>query len=218
MSLRVTIRPSSLMAYLLVTAYISSQPSIVGAKEKHTADVQVVNKTGHDIEFVTIAHKYSDDYKNSKTWGNLRTGGVTKEPLQAEYNTGFLTTGRDWWIVTWKYKGDETIYVTNPKNLRSLVDAMEQFAGKVLPLAGEVVGSIVGGDDGGTVGSAAAAALGSLLLNSESTVGFKQHILREEDSRERNARPTIIEIGEKEVRFSSSSGDSSTGFTEVKKK
>src|SRR5438128_57812 len=117
---------------LLVAA--SAIPSVAQAKEKHTADIQVENKTGHEIEFVTVAHKYGNDYKQTKTWSNLGNGRTTRQAMQVDYNTGFGTTGADWWVVTWKYKGDDTLYVTDPAGLRKVVDAGEKFSRDTLPV------------------------------------------------------------------------------------
>jgi len=237
MSVRTLSQDALIMSLTIVAvAGISSAPSAAYAKSEHEADIQIANKTGREIQFVTVAHKYSNDYKNTKTWGNLPNGVTTKEPLVAEYNTGIGTTGKDWWIVTWQFKGDNTLYVTSPKNFRDIVDHLEKWSKDALPIAGKLGGAALGvaggtaagvavggpaggpaggkagGAVGGAIGGKAATEMGALLLNSESTVGFKQHILREKDSKQKNARPTVIEIGDKEVKFNSPSGDSSTGF------
>ncbi|PKS05649.1 hypothetical protein jhhlp_008168 [Lomentospora prolificans] len=68
---------------------------------KRTAKVVIRNNTSNPIAAVGVAHKYSDDYKNSGSWGIVQPGEVTEETMEVEYNTGFLTTGRDWWLVTW---------------------------------------------------------------------------------------------------------------------
>lgn len=188
------------------------------AKDKRHAIIVIENKTGKEIEFVTVAHKYSDNYKNHKTWGNLLNDKTTKDGLEVEYNTGFGTTGRDWWVVTWKFKGDDTVYLTTPQNFRGLIDGVEKGLTQALPEIGKAAGAAVGGEAGAAIGGPAAEKVGMLFLNTESTDGFKQHILRDEDSKEKDGKPTVIEIGPKEVKFKSPSGDSTTGFSPVKKK
>jgi hypothetical protein len=56
-------------------------------------------------------------------------------------------------------------------------------------------------------------------LNTESTDGFKQHILRDEDSQEKGGgKPTVIEIDTDKVKFRSPSGESETVFSVVHRK
>jgi Up-Regulated in long-lived daf-2 len=204
---------------IVAVAGISSVPSAAYAVDKNTADIQIANKTGREILFVTAAHTYSDNYRNTKTWGNLPNGVITKEPLVAEYNTGFLTTGKDWWIVTWQFKGDKTLYVTSPRNLQAgLVGehGVEIFSTQALPIAARLADTALkAGKVAGAIGGPHADAMGSLLAQSESTVGFKQHILQVVDSKQTNVGPTVIEIGDKEVKFYSPSGLSSTEFRPV---
>jgi len=59
--------------------------------------------------------------------------------------------------------------------------------------------------------AAAAKALADALMNGESTVGFKQHILRSDDDASHD--PTIIEIKADGVTFRSPSGISDTVYT-----
>jgi Up-Regulated in long-lived daf-2 len=200
----------TLVSWILVAVSVTCSPPAADAKEKQTADIQVKNVSGREIEYVTVAHKYSDVYKHNKTWNSLPHGGVTLDSLAVEYNTGFGTTGIDWWLIVWKFKGDATIYRTNPPNLRGTLDDLEAVVAKVGGIMGQVGGTVVGGKTGGDIGAAIGTTL-EVLLNSEKTAGFKQHILRPEDSRKKFARPTIIEIGALEVKILSPSGNSSTG-------
>jgi hypothetical protein len=200
-------------------AIVLAAPGTAPAKDKRHANVVVENKTGNVIEVVTVAHKYSDNYKQAKTWGNLPNGQPVKEPLVVEYNTGFGTTGRDWWVVSWKYQGDDAIYLTDPFNLRGPIDALEKATIKALPGAGTAAGGAIGGEPGAAIGGPAADQIGKLFLNTESTDGFKQHILRDEDSQEKGGgKPTVIEIGTENVKFRSPSGESTTRISAAKKK
>ena len=64
-----------------------------------TASIEIVNNTGRTLLSVSVAHKYSDNYKNDHTWTVIRDGAATST-TQVDFNTGFLTTGKDWWVVT----------------------------------------------------------------------------------------------------------------------
>jgi PUD1/2-like protein len=228
--------PAKILKLLCVVCVgcVVAAPSQAFAVTKRTAQVNVVNNSGRDIEIITVSHKYSDNYKNSETWLNLPNGAKTKAPLVVEYNTGFGTTGRDWWRISWKFKGDPGLYVTNPNNFRREIDALESIGPGVLVAAGTALGSLAGGAAGGAAGTylapgvgttygaaagkavggkagaAAAKAMADALMNGESTVGFKQHILRSED--ESGKTPTIIEIKADGVTFRSPSGNSDTVY------
>ena len=186
--------------------------------------IRVSNQTGRTIEVVTVAHKYSDVYKNSETFANLPNGFTTNSFI-ADYNTGFGTTGKDWWALTWRFQGENAVYITNPNNFRAFFDAADtvgpalfkavgSFAGRTAGMAaGTAVepggGTALAGIAGATAGSLAAGAIASVLFNSETTVGFKQHILRSEDE----DSDTVIIIKSQGVTFHSPSGDSDTVFT-----
>lgn len=122
---------------------------------KRTSVVTVKNNSGHDIDFITVIHKYSNNYKNSGTFVNLADRESSHSSFGAEYNTEFGTTGQDWWCVAWKYKGDSGYYITNPNNLR-LGPELDTMAPSLLKVASTAfrewganplgAGSIIGGD------------------------------------------------------------------------
>lgn len=189
---------------MVVTAIIAvAGPQIAQAGHKQMAEVVISNKTGREIEYVTLSHKYSSNYKNPNTWCAVANDTVTRDKLIVEYNTGFLTTGVDWWLVCWKFKGDNTIYRTDACPFRPLIDDVEKVTMSLIPF---VAGAATDSKAGKT--AVEAAALG--LLNSESTAGYKKHTLRYEDSMAAKAKPTVIEIGKDLVKFQSPSGQSVT--------
>ena len=181
-----------------------------------TANVVVKNETGKTLRSVNVVHKYSDDYKNKEDWGRLSPNGSTAPALRVEYNTGALTTGRDWWVVSWEYEGDDKLYHTDPNNMRGFVDILEKASAVAIPIALAAAGAAVGAGAtagaGTAAGGAAAAAAGTILsnalFNAESTSGFKQHILRSEDA---DKTMSIIIDANNDVTFDSKSGKSKTG-------
>lgn len=168
---------------------------------KRTGQVIVENKTGEEIYAVSVLHKYSNNYKNNLMWDNVAPNEMTN-PQGVQYNTGFMTTGRDWWFVAW-VGADGKVHITDPENLRSLVDALEKITIKTASLLKLVkekrISSVAKGLN--------AALLETGLLNDGSTAGFKQHILRAEDS----SSPTKIVLFKDKVEFVSKSGKSTTG-------
>jgi len=214
---------------------VMGNPAI--AQTKREAQIFVENKTGKEIEIVTVIHKYSDVYKNSMTWVELPNQVATKFPIKCEYNTGAFTTGKDWWLVTFKFKGNDDIYATSPNNLRSGFDAVEgaflkfdvvqRYATVMGTCLGATAGAVAGtaiapgpgtavmgatfGAIGNQAGNAAGKELQKALMNGEKTEGFKQHILRKEDEN----KPTYIKIYLSAVTFESPSGKSETIWKKV---
>ena len=177
--------------------------------------VQIVNNTGRTLLSVSIAHKYSDNYKNEHTW-ELIKNQETSSTTTVDYNTGFGTTGRDWWLVTWVDNKGNT-YMTDPKNFQDVLNFFEKITNSIAePLVTLGTAVATGSPEPSTKTLAAAAAvvggLTTSLLNTEGTAGFKQHILRAEDE----GRPTKIIIKEdNKVEFNSKSGISKTGSRKV---
>ncbi|KAL7931288.1 hypothetical protein V8C35DRAFT_310004 [Trichoderma chlorosporum] len=185
---------------------------------KRTASVSIRNNTSKPIFGVSLLHKYSDVYKHRKAFAAIAAGDVSKETLQVEYNTGFFTTGRDWWLITWYSQDMKTLYYSNPQNYRGTFDAIEQRltpSPEVVFSAAVVLGPIAFLAGNVLAMPAAAAAIAAAesatdgMFKSEETVGFKQHILREEDE----GKVTEIIINDESITFKSPSGDSETVYT-----
>ncbi|KAI0081036.1 hypothetical protein K474DRAFT_1657232 [Panus rudis PR-1116 ss-1] len=190
---------------------------------KRRAWVKVRNETGKPMLGISLIHKYSNVYKEEKQYETLDVGATTNDPLGVDYNTGFLTTGRDWWFISWFHPDMKYIWFGSPNNMRGFFD----FADNLLPeaiagAAGGVagLGTSATGPGAAVAGAAAAGAaklVTSALFNSESTEGFKQHILTEEDEGE--LMEIIVHLSE--VEFRSKSGTSTTnvrGLDAPKKK
>ncbi|KAJ7907474.1 hypothetical protein B0H13DRAFT_2233439 [Mycena leptocephala] len=146
---------------------------------------------------ISLVHKYSNVYKDEK-----------QDPLAVDYNTGFLTTGKDWWLITWFHPDMKRIWYSSPNNMRGFFD----FADNLLPDA-------IAGAAGALHRSRSdrrGALITSSLFNSGTTDGFKQHMLEKEDE----GQLMEIVIHRDSVEFKSRSGTSSTnvGSTDVPQK
>ncbi|MGV1953141.1 hypothetical protein ACQZ44_20190 [Agrobacterium vitis] len=176
--------------------------------------VKIRNETGLTLGSVGVVHKYSDVYKHSKEWLNLASGAVTPDPLIVQYNTGFLTTGRDWWSIV-AMTEDGRILRSDPSNMRGLWDTVEKglnkFGWEIVKIAGTVTVST--GGTGGLVAApvGAVTAILTIITNTESTKGFKQFFLEEKDA------PHGIEIvlRPNEVEFIGIESTAVTPLTEV---
>lgn len=186
--------------------------------QSNSANVTIQNDTAETLLAVRVLHKYSDtSFKEELAWEATDTSaGITSFPAKAvRYNTGWFTTGRDWWIVTWS-DAQGNFYVTAPENLRGFMDSLEKAGQGIAALMLGVGGTAaVGGIEpiSKTLGVAIAGTglIINAFTNSESTAGFKQHILRDEDAN----RTTTIVLTKTKVTFKSNSGNSSTGVKQV---
>lgn len=172
---------------------------------KKTATVKIKNKASYNIISASVVHKYSDNYKNSFNFNESINGNsLSQGKMTVEYNVGLLTTGKDWWLVSWVADNGKS-YITNPNNFRILFDFFDNNAEKISQLVRAVV-SVSAGPGAGDAAANLTNAISSAAFNTESTVGFKQHILREADATEDN----LIIIKDDKVLFSSRSGISET--------
>jgi hypothetical protein len=167
-----------------------------------------------NIRGLTVVHKYSNNYKNSQVWPAL-DAHQDSNPFTVDYNTGFLTTGRDWWFVSWVSNDLTEFHYSDPQNFQEILNFLEQ---RVAPAILEVIGSILGGavvpsplsPVGAALGNAVGVAVSQLLLNREGTGGFKQHILRKED----RGQITRITLNPgRTISIRSNSGSSETGWS-----
>jgi hypothetical protein len=174
--------------------------------------VRVKNQTSKKILTVGVSHKYSNLFKNDKTWSNISSGETAQDPFLVKYNTGFMTTGRDWWYIFIQFD-DGAIYETNPSNLRGLWDKAEKLLDKygwAVTIAALKAAGETGPGAAVAIPVAAVAAALTVISNTETTEGFKQFFLEEKD-----AEPGIeIIIRDDEVEFK---GIESTATTPLHK-
>ncbi|KAJ6442474.1 hypothetical protein O9K51_03649 [Purpureocillium lavendulum] len=152
-------------------------------KVTRTARVAVRNNTPRTLLNVTVLHKYSDLYKDRLHWDKIPPGVLSSGQL-VSYNTGVLTTGADWWLITWYNRDRDRFNFSNPNNFRRFLDFFEAAAVRLFDWRA--------------------------LLNVESTTGFKRHILRKEDA---GGVTTITIENAGKMEIHSKSGTSSTGYS-----
>ena len=180
------------------------------AATTRTTTVQVENHTGKTIEYMSVVHKYSDEFKESKKWKNIRSGRKSSK-MKIRYNTGAFTTGQDWWYVAYKLKGENVIRYTNPRNGRNIIDAVEKFTKRNAKVVADQIGNIKTKSKKAEVAKRVAQIViketARHALNNESTAGFKKHVLRKSDQRK---GVTIKLFSNNKVGFYSKSGKSTT--------
>ena len=105
-----------------------------------------------------------DDVATTKSL--VRDAGVLADGAKTSgqpvtYNTGFGTTGRDWWYVSWVYTDSSTIYYSDPNNFRGAIDFMEKASKIAIPvgtsIAATVFGAVCTASTAGACGPAATA-------------------------------------------------------------
>lgn len=70
-------------------------------RERHRRE-----RHGGALDVVVLLHKYSDDDPDEFARGPVAQGGEIRTPRPVAYRTGAFTTGRDWWVVQWRYPED----------------------------------------------------------------------------------------------------------------
>ncbi|KAM4066049.1 hypothetical protein HRG_000207 [Hirsutella rhossiliensis] len=178
------------------------------------ASVSVRNNTPRPLQEVSVVHKYSSVYKHNHTWPIIQPGERAEDRMVVQYHTGFGTIGVDWWAITWVELEQKTSYVSKPLNFRKIVDYMEKFAPRTISALASTAAGIatVEAGPGAMVAAAVAAAVASqqvteFLFSSESTDGFKQHMLEREDQ---NTLTEIVIEADGTIAFKSNSGNSYT--------
>ena len=179
------------------------QTEVTFAKTKRSANVHVhvQNITGLDIEFISIVHKYSDEFKDRGDWKKLNNGSMTNKPMKIRYNTGAFTTGQSWWFVAWKYKGNDNIQFTSPNNFREFSEYVEKLVLKPFDTGKRCVMAPCSG----VYDKNPISILSNALFKRDSKLGFKKHLLRASDQE----NGVIITLTQNSVKFDSASGQSS---------
>ncbi|KAK2590191.1 hypothetical protein QQS21_012132, partial [Conoideocrella luteorostrata] len=201
------------------------------AAEGNKACVQIDNKTPGPLLDVKVIHKYSSVYNEHHKWDVVPVG-LTKNPkdMEINFNTGIGRIGLDRWKVTWRTPNETLINFSDPDNYRSFFDTAEHVMASVAIFASYAVAlgsGIIVGLPAGPLGAAAGALAGDSLgetvskhlsqaiLSSETTAGFKEHMLEEEDV---GGCTVIIIDSDHSITLSSRSGNSTTKVSQMKYK
>lgn len=185
---------ASFLSLLLLTTVVGCT-TITTTRQK--ASVVVVNKTGEAIHSLMLIHKYSNVYSNNFSIETNIVNGATSKTNVVTYNTGLFTTGQDWWQLSWvTWNGTDTNgaekYATTPNNFRGVIDEAELLALKkfgngtnnptIETMVSNVVSDLQGPNPIVALAKDFFKPLVSAVLNSESTKGFKKHVLRLSDA------------------------------------
>ncbi|PHH83259.1 hypothetical protein CDD82_2679 [Ophiocordyceps australis] len=191
------------------------------AVQQNNGCIRIRNEGHQPIVDVNVIHKYESEHSDKHTWGKVYPGVITKGEAGVTYNTGLGTTGSDWWFITWT-STDEKVYITSPSNAAILKDqyrgALVHFEdmSHILEIA---INNILRIQDLPTFEDAVAdIETGSLIaiamFNDQSTVGFKQHMLTDEDIEQCT---TVVIKEDNSIVLQSLSGSSSTITTATDK-
>lgn len=212
---------TSLMRMLRALAALAGHVSLGGtphfaaAVRVRSACVRVTNNSPEALAQLHVLHRYSSDHSTLARWSQLAPGATTgSDELKVNYKTGLLTTGVDWWALVWSSPDGGAVYITDPNNFRWL---LEHYPPSYSRAAIGV--SAACGADGGRAGGFAATTSGldialnavNLLLHRRSTIGYKRHILTDEDASDESGVCVEIEVTTaRAVVFRPISGQSST--------
>lgn len=164
------------------------------------ATITILNKSQNSIVSLFANHKYSNVYQDEfHTRSTMITlPNSTVGSMEARYNVGFLTTGQDWFYLSWismDQNGQFYFNEINPNNFRSVIDFSEKIV--CFPNYCDLYQTP---EQNSQL---------NLIFNLEKTVGFKKHCLRKSDSRNANQ---ISICDNNQVLFNSSSGKSVTVY------
>lgn len=196
--------------------------------DKYTAKVRVTNHASGTILSVAVGHKYSNVYKNTGKFLNIPDGQTATTPeMTVEFNTGWNTTGKDWWVISWIIQRIENggfIWeecTINPTNFRGIIDFSEggmkmlvkTFRDLVIwSLTAETLTAESKKADTGLIPAAVAITdrVVDMVMNDESTNGYKQHILRADDAA---GGLEILIANDGKLYLKSKSGESETAYS-----
>ena len=101
-----------------------------------------------------------------------------------EYNTGFLTTGQDWFFLAFQCNGSAggPHFIIKPNGITDALDCLAKLGSQFGSAIAGAIAAIIAGPEAAGPASAAAATAIAFLLNNESVAGFRAHILRDCDA------------------------------------
>lgn len=201
------------MKFTVAAAAVAALTSTAEAVTHREAYATIYNETPDPILSVSLLHKYSDNYKNHQEYPVIQPNGVFAYPFcRVDFNTGFGTTGRDWWAVSWYTQDLKHYCYTDPNNFRGFFDVVDHVAPGLITAVVAVAAAVITEGDVESAQKAGELAWATTneLFNTEGTKGYKQHILRSDDG-QRFVDFHIKANGGVEIR--SPSGVSNTKYT-----
>lgn len=183
---------------------------------KRNAWVTIVNNTPYSISGVGLLHKYSNVYAEKCVWEKILPGKESSR-CQVSYNTGFFTTGKDWWRVFGHSDRDPVLrnsmtqWYSDPDNFRAFFDFFDRAAPALIGVALKAAGFVNPQlRPVAAVARVVADAICNALLNDAGTAGYEQHILRKKDE----GMVTRVYINnDRSIIFASPSGNSKTDLS-----
>lgn len=114
-------------------------------RDHHKSEVVIINETGATIKNIHLKHKYSNNFRSSKTWDFLENGATSSPSMVVEHATGMVTTGRDWWFVCWS-DNDGNLFHNSPALGLGLLavaeDAVKMYVDFTIPAAGRALSAV----------------------------------------------------------------------------
>ncbi|MBB4098373.1 hypothetical protein [Sphingomonas kyeonggiensis] len=172
---------------------------------ENTASAVITNNSSKTFVSIGLSHKYSDVYSSKAGWENLAPGQTTSPALAVEYNTGFGTTGEDWWFLL-AVDSQGNVWNTDPSNARWLWDKVDWGIANF----GEVIAEGLDATGPETLGAGDVAGVLMEVLtaatNDTSVEGYKEFLLRDEDA----GNTVTITLTDTNIHFSAPSGTADT--------
>lgn len=193
-----------MIKHLAVIIVVTLMASSSYAKKTNNGHAFFRNKTGSTVVFAAFSHKYSNEFMNfgkitfvqpNNDYSRFRDkdGGDNKT---VTWNTGFGTTGADWWQL-WFVKENGELCVTSPNNFRGIFDGADKIWDKMAHKAIATFDAIKGGQLSGVLKQNGGKLTNEYIQkveyiqdsifriigsSSTSTVGYKKHTLDSGDT------------------------------------
>ncbi|KAF3484215.1 uncharacterized protein GIQ15_03539 [Arthroderma uncinatum] len=178
------------------------------AGNKKTARVVVVNDTPRPLVAVSVVHKSSNVYRNREEWAMIQPGKHSAPELQVEYPTGSAAADDGSWLVIWYSEDLQALWHSDPSDSVFPSEMLDRQTPEQVQKVEEALAAGSGpGSKGALLATALAKSTTDRLFNSESTEGFVQHVLHDEDA---DQLTEIVINANDTITFKSKSGSTET--------
>ena len=172
---------------------------------QNTASAVIANTSSRTFVSIGLSHKYSDVYSSKASWETLAPGQTSSPALEVQYNTGFGTTGEDWWFLL-AVDSQGNVWNTDPDNARWLWDKVDWGISNF----GDAIADMLDASGPETLGAGDVAGVLLQVLtaatNDSSTEGYKEFLLRDEDA----GGTVTITLTDDNIHFAAPSGTADT--------